>query len=87
MTIIQRTIVVLIGTQLAASAVILFIFELNSYNHFSDGFSWLHFLKKNVGGFAFYLFLGGLFFLLIGMCAPSRKKKRISVHEKENSLK
>ncbi|MEC1627779.1 hypothetical protein P9E08_21135, partial [Bacillus mojavensis] len=25
--------------------------------------------------------------LLIGMCAPRRKKKRISVHEKENSLK
>ncbi|MFC8049829.1 hypothetical protein ACFUIR_09160, partial [Bacillus subtilis] len=32
MTIFQRTIVVLIGTQLAASAVILFIFDLNSYN-------------------------------------------------------
>ncbi|AUZ27631.1 hypothetical protein C1T28_11075 [Bacillus subtilis] len=87
MTIIQRTVVVLIGTQLAASAVILFIFDLNSYNHFSGSFSWLHFLKELVGSFAFYLFSAGLFFLLIGMCAPSRKKKRISVHGKENSLK
>ncbi|NTU27255.1 hypothetical protein HPX95_13865 [Bacillus tequilensis] len=87
MTIIQRTIVVLIGTQLAASAVILFIFDLNSYNHFSGSFSWLHFLKQLAGSFAFYLFLTGLLFLLIGMCAPSRKKKRISVHGKENSLK
>ncbi|MFE4511417.1 hypothetical protein ACFRC2_17145, partial [Bacillus subtilis] len=39
------------------------------------------------GSFAFYLFSAGLFFLLIGFCAPSRKKKRISVHGKENSLK
>ncbi|MCC2930516.1 MULTISPECIES: hypothetical protein [Bacillus] len=87
MTIIQRTVVVLIGTQLAASAVILFIFDLNSYNHFSDSFSWHHFLNKLIGGFSFYLFSAGLFLLLIGMCAPRRKKKRISVHEKENSLK
>ncbi|MCI4140238.1 hypothetical protein MMJ09_26900, partial [Bacillus vallismortis] len=72
MTNIQRTIVVLIGTQQAATAEILFIIELNSYNHFSDVFSWLHFLKKNVGGFSFFLFLGGLLFLLIGWCAPSR---------------
>ncbi|MDP4124674.1 hypothetical protein ACW6U8_14870 [Bacillus subtilis] len=87
MTIFQRTIVVLIGTQLAASAVILFIFDLNSYNHFSGSFSWFYFLKELAGGFAFYLFSAGLFFLLIGLCAPSRKKKRISVHGKENSLK
>ncbi|MGY0434109.1 hypothetical protein ACWYID_15835 [Bacillus rugosus] len=87
MTIIQRTIVVLIGTQLAASAVILFIFDLNSYNHFSGSFSWLRFLKELVGSLAFYLFSAGLLFLLIGMCAPSRKKKRFSVQEKENSLK
>ncbi|MCE0741501.1 hypothetical protein AB1M41_04770 [Bacillus inaquosorum] len=87
MTILQRTIVVLIGTQLAASAVILFIFDLNSYNHFSGSFSWLHFLKQLVGSFSFYLFSAGLFFLLIGLCAPSRRKKRISVHGKENSLK
>ncbi|QVR63269.1 hypothetical protein KIL00_16945 [Bacillus subtilis subsp. subtilis] len=87
MTIFQRTIVVLIGTQLAASAVILFIFDLNSYNHFSGSFSWFYFLKELAGSFAFYLFSAGLFFLLIGFCAPSRKKKRISVHEKENSLK
>ncbi|KAF1678184.1 hypothetical protein AAGG74_09800 [Bacillus mexicanus] len=86
MTIMQRTIVVLIGTQLAASAVILFIFDLNSYNHFSGSFSWLRFLKGLTGSFSFYLFLAGLLFLLGGMCAPSRKK-RISVHEKENSLK
>ncbi|BAI86653.2 hypothetical protein BSSC8_10980 [Bacillus subtilis subsp. subtilis str. SC-8] len=87
MTIFQRTIVVLIGTQLAASAVILFIFDLNSYNHFSGSFSWFYFLKELAGSFAFYLFSAGLFFLLIGFCAPSRKKKRISVHGKENSLK
>lgn len=87
MTIFQRTIVVLIGTRLAASAVILFIFDLNSYNHFSGAFSWLHFLKELVGAFTFYLFSAGLFFLLIGLCAPSRKKKRIPVHGKENSLK
>nr|WGE03888.1 hypothetical protein P5651_09135 [Bacillus subtilis] len=87
MTIFQRTIVVLIGTQLAASAVILFIFDLNSYNHFSGSFSYFYFLKELAGSFAFYLFSAGLFFLLIGFCAPSRKKKRISVHGKENSLK
>nr|WGD72772.1 hypothetical protein P5668_12095 [Bacillus subtilis] len=87
MTIFQRTIVVLIGTQLAASAVILFIFDLNSYNHFSGSFSWFYFLKELAGSFAFYLFSAVLFFLLIGFCAPSRKKKRISVHGKENSLK
>ncbi|KIN41178.1 hypothetical protein ACFTRE_10180 [Bacillus subtilis] len=87
MTIFQRTIVVLIGTQLAASAVILFIFDLNSYNHFSGSVSWFYFLKELAGSFAFYLFSAGLFFLLIGFCAPSRKKKRISVHGKENSLK
>lgn len=56
MTIIQRTVVVLIGTQLAASAVILFIFDLNSYNHFSDSFSWHHFLKELIGGFSFICF-------------------------------
>ncbi|MCY8185676.1 hypothetical protein MOC31_18985, partial [Bacillus inaquosorum] len=40
-----------------------------------------------VDSFSFYLFSAGLFFLLIGLCAPSRRKKRISVHGKENSLK
>nr|WGE08539.1 hypothetical protein P5658_10165 [Bacillus subtilis] len=88
MTIFQRTIVVLIGTQLAASAVILFIFDLNSYNHFSGSFSWFYFLKELVPAVSpFICFQHSLFFLLIGFCAPSRKKKRISVHGKENSLK
>ncbi|MGW6106841.1 hypothetical protein ACWF2D_09805, partial [Bacillus subtilis] len=79
MTIFQRTIVVLIGTQLAASAVILFIFDLNSYNHFSGSFSWFYFLKELAGGFAFYLFSAGLLLLLIGFCDSRRKNMRISV--------
>ncbi|MDQ0929022.1 hypothetical protein QFZ25_003082 [Bacillus atrophaeus] len=87
MTIIQRTITILIGAQLIASAVILIIFDLNAYDHFLGDFSWVRYIKELNGTIPFFLLMGGLFFLLLGFCFPARKRKRISVHGKENSLK
>lgn len=54
MTIIQRTITILIGAQLIASAVILIIFDLNAYDHFLGDFSWIRYIKELNGTIPFF---------------------------------
>ncbi|MBT2575593.1 hypothetical protein J7E26_16965 [Bacillus sp. ISL-51] len=86
MTVIEKTAAALAGAQLLASAAVLLIFELNAYNHMSDDFSWPVFVKSVIGSLPFYLGLAGVFFILAGGLIPVRKKKRISVQDREHSL-
>ncbi|MBY8911171.1 hypothetical protein KY305_00165 [Bacillus sp. YC2] len=86
MTVIEKAAAALAGAQLLASAAVLLIFELNAYNHMSGDFSWPVFVKSVIGTLPFYLALAGVFCILAGGLIPVRKKKRISVQDREHSL-
>ncbi|KXZ13340.1 hypothetical protein AXI59_05500 [Bacillus nakamurai] len=87
MTVIGKAAAVLAGAQLLASAAVLLILDLNAYNHMSGDFSWPVFMKSVIGTLPFYLALAGSFLILAGGLIPVRKKKRISVQDREHSLK